>query len=151
MKKLYELGPSSDVAEPSDIPRVPTNVSELANDAHYVKRYALVDATVVHSGTTASAALRDRASNNVDLTGHASVATLALAFPEASSGYARDFFLRLTVDSGASSPPTVTLPSGHTIDCGTDALASIDVGLNLLLFSEVAANHWLVSAKGPEA
>ena len=28
MKKLYELGPSSEVAEPSDIPHVPTSVSE---------------------------------------------------------------------------------------------------------------------------
>ena len=152
MKKLYELGPNSEVAEPGDIPVVPTNVSAFGNDVGYVARYALIPAVPEYSGTTASVALRDRASNDVDLTGHESVTRLKLAFPPlSSSGWARDFFLRLTVDSGASSPPTVELPAGATIDFGADALASIDVGLNLLLFSEIAANHWLVSAKEPEA
>ena len=151
MRKLYELGPDSEVAEPSDVPTVPSNVSAFANDAGYVRRYALLAVDVAYSGATASAALRDRAVNVVDLSGHASTAALSLSFPEASSGYARDFFVRLTVDAGAASAPTVTLPTGATIDFGSDSFDDLDVGVNLLLFSEIAANHWLVGVKGPES
>ena len=159
MKRLYELGPDSEVAEPADVPTVPSNVSAFANDAGYVRRYALLAADVEYSGATASAALRDRAVNGVDLSGHASTAALSLSFPEASSGYARDFFVRLTVDALAASAPTITFYDPATqaditlsdIPFGASSLADIAPGDNLILFTEVEANKWLVSVKHEEA
>lgn len=110
-------------------------------------RYRLVTVSVSGSGSSASAALEDRAVNTVNV--GSSVTALSLVFPAASTGYARDFLLRLVV-SGTNAP-TITLPQTATVEFGNDYADSITTGTNLVLFTEVAANRWLVGVKGAES
>ena len=111
-------------------------------------RYSLPAAIAV-TAATSTAALQDRAVNTVTV--GAAVATLNLTFPSAVAGYARDFFVRL--DCAGTALATIALPSGETVDFGADALAGLTgtAGVHLALFTEIAANHWLVSAKEAEA
>ena len=110
-------------------------------------RYDLATPEQTASGTTVAVMLQDRAINSVTLASTVTAATFAP--PAAVAGKARDFFLRLTIDG--STVPIVTLPNGETIDIGSDFADDLVVGTNLILFSEIAANHWLVTVRGEEA
>lgn len=96
-----------------------------------------------------SVTLLDRAVNTVEA--GAAVTSLALVFPAAVSGKARDFLLRLVTAGTALA--TISLPSGETVDFGADALAGLTgkAGVHLALFTEIAANHWLISVREAEA
>ena len=146
-KHLYELGPNSEVAVPSDIPVVPTLVSSFGNDVGYVTTYSKATLTPSPSGTAATATLLDRTVNNVTVAD--GTTSLTLVFPSEIQAKARDFLLRLVVQG--STPPTVYLPQTAVIDFGEDSLEDIDTGINLILFSEIDTNHWLVETKGPES
>lgn len=162
MRKLYELGPDSEVAEPSDVPTVPSNVSAFANDAGYVRRYALLAAAVVHSGATASAALRDRAVNIIQVTAATPLDELRITFPSATSGKVRDFGLRVEIGTGSAAlaaPALVPIaPTGETIklenaDGTFPALAdgtATAKGVTLLYFSETAPGVFVVKGEQVE-
>lgn len=111
-------------------------------------RYS-IPAAVSVSDATSTAALVDRAVNTVTV--GAAVTTLNLTFPAAVAGYARDFFVRL--DCAGTALATIALPSGETVDFGADALAGLTgkVGVHLALFTEIAANHWLISVRESES
>ena len=73
-------------------------------------RYSLSAASTSTSGTTQTVELVDRANNSA--TQESGMTTVALAFPTATSGRARDFILALTC---GSTPPNVIFPAGVTI------------------------------------
>ena len=103
-------------------------------------RYSLSTAPTSTSGTTQTVELADRANNSAAQ--ESGMTTVALAFPAATSGRARDFILAITC---GSTPPSVVFPSGATIvvDDYTDLTA--EEGLNLYSFTEISANTFVVS------
>ena len=105
-------------------------------------RYAFAAPTPSVSGTSATVACEDRAIN--DFTVATGITSLAITPPAAVTGRARDFFCRVTLTG--SSLPTVTL-SGGTIDIGSTEVAGMTQGVNLLMFTEISAGHWLASRR----
>lgn len=110
-------------------------------------------AATVSSGTTPTVTgLADRAINTATLGSTVTAATVTL--PAAVSERSRDFFIDLTIE--ASSAPTLTFidpATGTTANVafGADSLADIAPGYNLVLFTELPNNRWLVSVKHEEA
>ena len=98
-------------------------------------RYAIVTPTQTTSGTTVAATLQNGADNVVELA--SSVTAANLTFPAASSGYARDFFVRLVITGDV---PTITfLESGGAsvaFDADDDSWSEIEQGVNILMFTE---------------
>ena len=107
-------------------------------------RYNLAEATPTVSSGAASVTVADRTITSFTL--ESGVTSLAITPPAAVSGKARDFFCRVTV-SGSSGPGTVTLGTGQTIDIGASELAGMTTGINVLMFTEIASGHWMVSRK----
>ena len=128
-----------------------TNTTQVATTAFVQTeaRYALTAKTPTGSGTSATVACEDRAIN--DFTVATGITSLTITPPAAVTGRARDFFLRL--DCAGTALATISLPSGETVDFGADALAGLTgkAGVHLAMFTEIAANHWLISAKEAEA
>ncbi len=98
-------------------------------------RYAIVEPTLATSGTTVSATLQDHAVNVVELASTVTAATFT--FPAASSGYARDLFVRLVITGDV---PTITFQEsgGAAIDFDVDddSWAEIEQGVNIIMFTE---------------
>ena len=105
-------------------------------------RYAFAAPTPSVSGTSATVACEDRAIN--DFTVATGITSLTITPPAAVTGRARDFFCRVTLTD--ASLPTVTL-SGATIDIGSTEVAGMTQGVNLLMFTEISAGHWLASRR----
>jgi hypothetical protein len=105
-------------------------------------RYAFASPTPSVSGTAATVACEDRAIN--DFTVATGITSLTITPPAAVTGRARDFFCRVTLTD--ASLPTVTL-SGGTIDIGSSEVAGMTQGVNLLMFTEISAGHWLASRR----
>lgn len=102
-------------------------------------RYGLVEITA-NPGT-----LSDRAVNSATI---ANAGTFVL--PAAVSGRARDLMLSLTVTLSASIAVNFFESGGPTpitILFGSSELSKISQGRNLICFTEVAANQWLVSVR----
>jgi hypothetical protein len=121
-----------------------TNTTQLATTA-FVQgeiRYSFASPTHSVSGTSATVACEDRAIN--DFTVATGITSLTITPPAAVTGRARDFFCRVTLTD--SSLPTVTL-SGGTIDIGSTEVAGMTQGVNLLMFTEISAGHWLASRR----
>ena len=114
--------------------------------------YAFHAATVSSGTTPTVTGLAIRAINSATLGSTVTAATVTL--PAAVSGRSRDFFIDLTIE--ASTAPTIEFidpATGTTanVTFGADALADIDTGDNLVLFTELPNNRWLVSVKHEEA
>jgi hypothetical protein len=105
-------------------------------------RYSFASPTPTVSGTSATVACVDRAIN--DFTVATGITSLTITPPAAVTGRARDFFCRVTLTD--ASLPTVTL-SGGTIDIGSSEVAGMTQGVNLLMFTEISAGHWLASRR----
>ena len=94
----------------------------------------------------------DRAINTATLGSSVTAATITL--PAATAGYARDFYFDLTIE--ATDAPTLTFIDPATgasanIAFSADALADIAPGSNLVRFTELPNNRWLVSVRHEEA
>lgn len=119
--------------------------------AHQELRYRIATRTPTVSGTTASATLDDRAINTVQVA--AGVTTLNLTFPAATSGYARDFFVRV-VTAGTDLATVAMAADGAAadIEIGLDDLTDWNkAGTHLVLFTEIASGKWLASKRFKEA
>lgn len=120
----------------------------VAGEIHYS-----FNSATVGSGTTPTVTnVLDRGINAATLGNTVTAATIML--PAATSGKARDFFINLTIE--ASNAPTLTFldPATSTtadVQFGSDSLADITPGYNLVLFTEIAANKFLVSVKHEDA
>lgn len=111
------------------------------------------NAATVSSGTTPTVTnVADRAINSATIGSAVTAATVTL--PAAVSGRSRDFFIDLTIE--AATAPTLTFVDPATgttanVAFGADSLADIAPGYNLILFTELPNNRWLVSVKHEEA
>lgn len=98
-------------------------------------RYAIVTPEQTTSGTTVSVTLQDHAVNVVELASTVTAATFT--FPAVSSGYARDFFVRLVITGDV---PTITFQESGgasvAFDADDDSWSDIEQGVNLLMFTE---------------
>ena len=117
-------------------------------------RYAANAATVPTGATPTVTNIADRAMNSATL--GSGVTAVDITLPAATAGYARDFFVFLTVEASDAPTLTFTDPATNTdvaIAFGEESLADIDVGNNLILFTEVmpGSNKFLVSVKHEEA
>ena len=150
-KAMYTTGtsptaPSSDSAHWDEIP-------VLAQKADAADLRYSFNAATVGTGTTPTVSnVLDRAINSATLGSSVTAATITL--PAATSGKARDFFIDLTIE--ATTAPTLTFidpATGTTanVTFGADALADIAPGYNLILWTELPNNRWLVSVKHEEA
>ena len=111
-------------------------------------RYSFHTATVSSGATPAVTNLADRAINTVTL--GPSVTAAGVTLPTATAGYARDFYLDLTVN--ATNSPTLTFTDPATgaaanIAFGADSLAAVGPGANLVHFTELPGNRWLVDTR----
>ena len=72
-----------------------------------------------------------------------------ITIPARTDGYTGDLFLSLTVEGSAPSIIFTDAATSDDLDVifGAAQLADINTGHNLILFTEVAANKWLVSVK----
>lgn len=106
-------------------------------------RYAIVVPTATTSTTdsaddTISATLQDRAVNVVEA--GSGVDYVNLTFPASEQGYARDFFVRLVL-TGTDVPAVSFSETGGgdvEFDVDDDSWAEIDLGVNLLMFTETS-------------
>lgn len=100
-------------------------------------RYAIVEPTQTASGTAVAVSLQDHAVNVVELA--SSVTAASFTFPAASSGYARDFFVRLVITGDV---PTVTFQESGgasvAFDADDDSWSDIEQGVNILMFTETS-------------
>lgn len=110
-------------------------------------RYALVTPQVTTTGGTVSATLQDRAINSIELQGQ--VTTLSLAFPEPTSGYARDFMVRVVATAAISSVLFMDGVAPADVEIGADGIdEGWDVpGIHLILFTEIAPGLWIASKR----
>lgn len=99
-------------------------------------RYAISTPTQATSGTSVSLTLNDRSINQVSLA--STVTTATISFPAKTTGYARDFFVRLTITG--STVPAITWQESNggaiDFDVDDDAWADIEQGVNILMFTE---------------
>lgn len=140
---------------------VPTSINDVFTTKTYVDdalatkanasaiRYDLATATPTVSGTTATVACADRAITTAAI--GASITSVAFLFPAAAQGKARDFFVRL--DCAGANVANFSFPPGVTIDFGLDDIGGLTqkAGIHLVLFTEIAASHWLASVKKAES
>ena len=82
--------------------------------------------------------MQDNAINHVSLA--STVTTTTISFPPKVTGYARDFFVRLTVTG--STVPAITWQeadgSAIDFDVDDDSWSEIEQGVNILMFTETA-------------
>jgi len=115
------------------------------------------------SGTTTVTVpqLSDRAINVITLDDTVTYATITL--PNSVNQKARDFMINLTFGNSSSTTGSLTLtitePGGvnappHSIDVGADTLGDIDIGHNIIMFTEISlptegsgTTHWFVNVK----
>ena len=151
-KSAYTSASSSPTAPSSDT----TNWEEipvLAQKANAADLAYSFNVATVSSGTTPTVTtVADRAINSATLGSTVTAATVTL--PAAVSGRSRDFFIDLTIE--ASTAPIIEFidpATGTTanVTFGADALADIDTGDNLALWTELPNNRWLVNVKHEEA
>ena len=124
------------------------NIAAVPNKANASDlRYALVAAPSTTNGTTQTVTLADRA--NSSATQESGVTTVALTFPTATSGKARDFGLRLTVASGVTTAPELALPQGVTCENADGEAPEIgaDGAATILYFTETASGVFLVKGE----
>lgn len=105
-------------------------------------RYAMPAAVALTpSGDAATLVCADRAVTNATIA--SGFSTLNLTFPDAVSGYVRDFYLRITVAAGQSAP-AISVPQGITIENAGGSVPEIADGeasaaaTTLVWFSETA-------------
>lgn len=94
----------------------------------------------------------NRAVNTATLGSSVTAATVTL--PAATTGRARDFFIDLTIEATAAPMVTFIDPATQTtaaVKFGADSLADIAPGYNLVLWTELPNNRWLVSVRHEEA
>lgn len=100
------------------------------------ERYTLSTPEQTTSGTTVSLALNDKSINQVSLASTVTGATVS--FPAKVPGYARDFFVRLTITG--STVPAITWQEANgdpiDFDVDDDSWADIEQGVNILMFTE---------------
>lgn len=106
-------------------------------------RYAIVTPVVTTSTTdsaddTISATLQDRAVNIVEA--GSGVVHVNLTFPASEQGYARDFFVRLVLTGTDVPAVSFSEPGGGDVefDVDDDSWAEIELGVNLLMFTETS-------------
>lgn len=138
----------ADSASVDYIKNKPTNVSSFTNDAGYLTshqelRYAIVTPTVTVSTTdssddTISAVLQDRAVNVVEA--GSGVDYVNLTFPASEQGYVRDFFVRLVLTGDSVPAVSFSEHGGGDVefDVDDDSWAEIELGVNLLMFTETS-------------
>lgn len=99
-------------------------------------RYSIYTPEQTTSDTSVTLALHDRAINQVSLA--STVTTATISFPAKTSGYARDFFVRLTIVGETVPAITWQEANGDPIDFDVDddSWADIEQGVNLLMFTE---------------
>ena len=99
-------------------------------------RYSISTPTQTTSGTTVSLTLNDRSINQVSLA--STVTTATISFPAKVVGYARDFFVRLTITGTTVPAITWQEANGDPIDFDIDdeSWADIEQGVNILMFTE---------------
>lgn len=141
------LAPVATSGNYDDLTNKPGNVSAFANDAGYLTshqqlRYAMPESVaLVAENDAATLVCADRAVTNATIV--TGFSTLNLSFPAAVSGYVRDFYLRITVAAGESSP-AISVPQGITIENAGGAVPEIAGGAasaaatTLVWFSETA-------------
>lgn len=99
-------------------------------------RYTISTPTQTTSGTTVSLTLNDKSINQVSLASTVTAATIS--FPAKVTGYARDFFVRLTITG--STVPAITWQEANgdpiDFDVDDDSWADIEQGVNILMFTE---------------
>ena len=100
------------------------------------ERYTLSTPTQTTSGTTVSLTLNDKSINQVSLASTVTEATVS--FPPKVAGYARDFFVRLTITGSTVPAITWQETNGDPIDFDVDddSWAEIEQGVNILMFTE---------------
>lgn len=106
-------------------------------------RYSIADvpagtSVTINGNTTVPYQLADRQVNVVTVDpGYTHV---ALVFPDGTSGYARDFFVRLVLTG--SDVPDITFVdtslNAVDMDVDDDSWQEIDLGVNLLMFTETS-------------
>lgn len=98
-------------------------------------RYEFYSPAITTSGTTISAVLHDQAINSISI--GSDITTATFTFPAKTTGYARDFFVRLTITADI---PEIVFeePDGSAIsvDVIDDEWANIEQGVNLIMFTE---------------
>jgi len=115
-------------------------------------RYSFAAATVSSGTTPTVTGLVDRAINTATLGSSVTAATITL--PAATADRARDFYIDLTIEATDAPTLTFTDPATSTtatIAFGADLLADIAPGYNLVLWTELPNNRWLVSVRHEEA
>lgn len=99
-------------------------------------RYAIRTPEQTTSGTSVSLSLYDHSINQVSL--ESTVTTATISFPAKTAGYARDFFVRLTITG--STVPAITWQEANgdpiDFDVDDDSWAEIEHGVNILMFTE---------------
>jgi len=112
-------------------------------------RYKLVSQTVRYdNGYVVD--IEDRAINSFSKDTGSAGRSIKLLLPPKVDGYARDFIVRYVV-TGTGSVYELTLPATETIDIGSDFNSELRAGVNVVLFTEISDNHWLVGVKGAES
>ena len=98
-------------------------------------RYEFYSPAITTSGTTISAVLHDQAINSISI--GSDITTATFTFPAKTTGYARDFFVRLTI-TGDIPEIVFEEPDGAAIsvDVIDDEWANIEQGVNLIMFTE---------------
>jgi len=99
-------------------------------------RYTISTPMQTTSGTTVSLTLNDKSINQVELASTVTAATVS--FPDKVTGYARDFFVRLTITGTTVPAITWQEANGGAIDFDVDdeSWAEIEQGVNILMFTE---------------
>lgn len=99
-------------------------------------KYRILTPEQASSGTAVSLTLYDRAVNQVSLA--STVTSATISFPAKTAGYARDFFVRLTITG--STVPAITWQEANgdpiDFDVDDDSWAEIEQGVNILMFTE---------------
>lgn len=109
-------------------------------------RYSFHPVTASFSGTSASADVMDRSINSFEIA--SGVDNLSITIPAlAYNGKARDFICNINVVDEAG-PENVVFGTNQTIDLGSDVLTGMEQGQNVLLFTEISQDHWMISRYG---
>lgn len=111
-------------------------------------RYSFHPVTASFSGTSASADVMDRSINSFEIA--SGVDNLSITIPAlAYNGKARDFICNINVVDEAG-PENVVFGTNQTIDLGSDVLTGMEQGQNVLLFTEISQDHWMISRYGSD-
>ena len=131
--------PSIPSATSSDVSKI-LGVTDSSGTLGWVpittERYTISTPTQTASGTTVSLTLNDKSINQVELASTVTAATIS--FPAKVTGYARDFFVRLTITGTTVPAITWQEANGDPIDFDVDdeSWEEIEQGVNILMFTE---------------